>query len=136
MPIAAAHGYAPEITVCAGDLAAGRPSPLMMWHAMAQMGIWPAHTVVKVDDTLPGIGEGVAAGTWTVGVALSRQHGRPLSGRTRRFVRSRTQRAPQQATAEMHAAGADIVINSVADLPAALEEIDARLAAGQLPGKK
>ena len=43
----------------------------MMWHAMAQMGIWPAHTVVKVDDTLPGIGEGVAAGTWTVGVTLS-----------------------------------------------------------------
>ena len=55
MPIAAAGGYAPEVTVCAGDLPAGRPSPLMMWHAMAAMGVWPAWSVVKVDDTPPGI---------------------------------------------------------------------------------
>ena len=50
MPIAADAGYIPEITVCAGDLPEGRPSPLMMWHVMAHMGIWPAETVVKVDD--------------------------------------------------------------------------------------
>ena len=50
-PIAAAAGYAPEVIVCAGDLPAGRPTPLMMWYAMATMGVWPAFTVVKVDDT-------------------------------------------------------------------------------------
>ena len=71
MPIAAAAGYAPDVTVCAGDLPAGRPSPLMMWYAMAVLGVWPAHDVVKVDDTPPGIGEGQAAGTWTIGVALT-----------------------------------------------------------------
>ena len=43
----------------------------MMWHAMAALGVWPAETVVKVDDTPPGIGEGVNAGTWTVGLALT-----------------------------------------------------------------
>jgi phosphonoacetaldehyde hydrolase len=43
----------------------------MMWYAMANLGVWPAETVVKVDDTAPGIGEGKAAGTWTVGVALT-----------------------------------------------------------------
>jgi len=64
--LAAAAGYAPELTVCAGDLPAGRPSPLMMWYAMAKLGAWPAATVVKVDDTAPGIAEGKAAGTWTV----------------------------------------------------------------------
>ncbi len=41
-PIAAAAGYAPEFTICAGDLPAGRPSPVMMWHAMARLGVWPA----------------------------------------------------------------------------------------------
>src|SRR5271169_1965895 len=70
-PLAAAAGYEPELTVCAGDLPAGRPSPLMMWYAMAKLGVWPAATVVKVDDTAPGIGEGKAAGTWTVGIALT-----------------------------------------------------------------
>ena len=43
----------------------------MMWYAMARMGVWPATTVVKVDDTPAGIGEGVAAGTWTVGLSLT-----------------------------------------------------------------
>ena len=70
-PIAKRGGYEPDIIVCAGDLPAGRPSPLMMWRAMSELGVWPAHTVVKVDDTAPGIGEGIAAGTWTVGVTLS-----------------------------------------------------------------
>src|SRR5689334_6166202 len=32
-PLAAAQGFAPEVMVCAGDLAAGRPAPLQMWHA-------------------------------------------------------------------------------------------------------
>jgi phosphonoacetaldehyde hydrolase len=70
-PLAAAQGFVPEVTVCAGDLAAGRPAPLQMWQAMAAMGVWPAAVVVKVDDTPPGIGEGRAAGTWTIGLALT-----------------------------------------------------------------
>jgi phosphonoacetaldehyde hydrolase len=134
MPIAAAGGFSPEITVCAGDLAAGRPSPLMMWHAMAQMGVWPAQTVVKVDDTLPGIGEGVAAGTWTVGVTLSgnmvglsEAELAALSEAERNILR-------EQAGAAMRAAGADIVIDSVADLPGAIDRISAALEAGERPG--
>src|SRR6202020_932494 len=69
--IAAAPGSRRELTVCAGDLPAGRLSPLMMWYAMAKLGVWPAASVVKVDDTAPGIGEGRAAGTWTIGIALT-----------------------------------------------------------------
>ena len=82
----------------------------MMWHAMASMGLWPAHTVVKVDDTIPGIGEGVAAGTWTVGVSLSGnmvgltvEELASLPEAERTALRAR-------ATAEMLEAGADMVI--------------------------
>jgi phosphonoacetaldehyde hydrolase len=134
IPLAAERGFAPEIVVCAGDLPAGRPSPLMMWHAMAAMGIWPAHTVVKVDDTLPGIGEGVAAGTWTVGVALSGN----MVGLTAEALASLSEpeRTALRARAgdEMRGAGADIVIDSIADLPGAIDRIAAALAAGARPG--
>jgi phosphonoacetaldehyde hydrolase len=71
LPIAAAQGYAPDNLVCAGDLAAGRPTPLMMYRCFADLGVYPPACVVKVDDTTPGIDEGIAAGTWTVGVAAS-----------------------------------------------------------------
>jgi phosphonoacetaldehyde hydrolase len=132
-PIAAAAGYAPDLTVCAGDLPAGRPSPLMLWYAMAKLGVWPAATVVKVDDTAPGIGEGVAAGTWTVGVTLT---GNEVGLSAEALSRlSEAERAAHRARAGavLTAAGADFVVDSIADLPAVVAAIDARLAAGERP---
>ena len=133
LPAAAAAGYKPEIVVCAGDLLAGRPSPLMMWQAMAQMGVWPARTVVKVDDTPVGISEGRAAGTWAVGVALtgniaglSPEELAALPEEERLALRGR-------AVEQMRAAGADVVIDSVADLEGAVAVLDERLARGERP---
>lgn len=132
MPIAAAAGYVPELTICAGDLPEGRPAPLMMWHAMAAMGIWPAASVVKVDDTPPGLGEGRNAGCWTVGLALtgniaglSAEELAALPEPDREAIRVR-------ARADM--ADADLIIDSIADLPAAIDAIEARIAAGRSPG--
>ena len=108
----------------------------MMWRVMSQMGIWPASTVVKIDDTLPGIGEGVAAGTWTVGVALSGN----MAGLTVEELAALSDAERTALRTQGHrrdaAADADIVINSIADLPAALDQIEARLAAGERPDKK
>jgi phosphonoacetaldehyde hydrolase len=133
LPVAAAGGYAPDVVVCAGDLPAGRPSPLMMWYAMARLGVWPADRVVKVDDTPVGLGEGVAAGTWTVGVALtgniaglSEAELAALAPDARAALRAR-------ATAELQAAGADVVIDGIAALSVAVAEIDSRLAEGLTP---
>lgn len=70
-PLAAAQDFSPEVMVCAGDLAADRPAPLQMWHAMPAMGVHPASAVLKLYDTPPGIVEARAAGCWAAGVALS-----------------------------------------------------------------
>jgi phosphonoacetaldehyde hydrolase len=130
-PLAAASGYAPEFTVCAGDLPAGRPSPLMMWYAMARLGVWPAATVVKVDDTAPGIGEGKAAGAWTVGIALTGNAVGLSAEELAALSASERTRFREQAAAELR--DADMVIDSIADLPQAIAAIDARLAAGERP---
>jgi phosphonoacetaldehyde hydrolase len=63
------QGYAPEHLVCSGETPAGRPTPLMIYKACAELGIWPLGRVVKVDDAEVGIEEGKAAGAFTVGVA-------------------------------------------------------------------
>jgi phosphonoacetaldehyde hydrolase len=97
------------------------------------MGVWPASRVVKVDDTPVGVGEGRAAGTWTVGLALtgniaglSAEELGKLGEGERAALRSR-------AVEAFSAVGADMVIDSVADLPRAVEIIEARLQAGELP---
>ena len=70
-PLAAAQGYTPDVIVCAGETPSGRPSPLMLWQALVTIDAWPAWACVKVDDAEVGIGEGRAAGCWTIGVAAS-----------------------------------------------------------------
>jgi phosphonoacetaldehyde hydrolase len=130
-PIAAAGGYVPAFTVCAGELPAGRPTPLMMWYSMARLGVWPAATVVKVDDTAPGIGEGRAAGTWTVGVALT-GNAAGLSADELAALPP-AERAALRDKAARELAGADYIIDGIADLPRAMEQINARLAVGDRP---
>src|SRR5919108_354653 len=71
MPLAAAQGYQPDCVICADDMRRGRPSPIAMYQCFIDLDVWPASAVIKVDDTEPGIAEGVAAGCLTVGVALS-----------------------------------------------------------------
>ncbi|MES2612139.1 MAG: phosphonoacetaldehyde hydrolase [Pseudomonadota bacterium] len=134
-PIAARGGYVPDNLVCAGDQATGRPTPLMMWQCFADLGIcWPA-TVVKVDDTEVGVQEGLAAGTWAVGLAVSGNAvGLPLAewqalGPAEQAIRRAA------AEAKLRAAGAHYVIDSVAELAPVLDEIAARLARGEQPGR-
>jgi phosphonoacetaldehyde hydrolase len=130
-PLAAAAGYNPELTVCAGDLPSGRPSPLMMWYAMAKLGVWPAACVVKVDDTAPGIGEGRAAGTWTIGIALTGNAVGLSADELAATSPAARARLREQAAVEL--GDADMVIDSIADLPRAIAAIDLRLAAGERP---
>lgn len=133
-PRAAAQGFVPEVMVCAGDMAAGRPRPLQMWHALSVMGVWPAHRVVKFDDTPPGMGEARAAGCWAIGIAMT---GNICGLSAEDYARlPEADRAPirARATAELTEAGAHMVIDSIAELPAALQAIARRLAAGERPG--
>lgn len=133
-PLAAAQGFVPEVMVCAGDLAAGRPAPLQMWHAMAAMGVHPAHAVLKLDDTPPGIGEARAAGCWAAGVALTGN----IAGLTVEELAALDAPAREalrrDATETLLRAGAQEVVDSIADLPSLVERIEARLAQGERPG--
>ena len=44
-----------DTVVCGDDLAEGRPSLFMMYQCFADLGVYPSETVIKVDDTCPGI---------------------------------------------------------------------------------
>ncbi|ESQ73810.1 phosphonoacetaldehyde hydrolase [Asticcacaulis sp. AC402] len=129
---AAEQGYAPEVVVCAGETLYGRPSPLMTWKALVDLGIWPARACVKVDDAEVGMAEGREAGVWTVGVAAS-GNGVGLSLEDFMALADPAERVRPAAEA-LATAGADYVVNSVADIAGLLPELEARIAAGESPG--
>jgi phosphonoacetaldehyde hydrolase len=117
---AAEQGYVPDHVLCSGETAAGRPSPLMIFRACADLGVWPLSRVVKVDDAEAGIAEGKAAGAFTVGVASGNALG--LSFEALQALPS-CERADKIAAARqtLRDAGADLVIDSVATLVPELE---------------
>ncbi|MFK8253712.1 phosphonoacetaldehyde hydrolase [Ancylobacter terrae] len=133
LPLADKAGYRPDNLVCAGDLAAGRPSPLMMYRTFADLGVWPPAACVKIDDTGPGITEGLAAGTWTVGLALSGNAAGLSRAELDALPPNEVAAIRERATSQLLRAGAHVVIDTIADLPPVLEAIEARLAAGMRP---
>lgn len=123
LPRAAEQGYRPDMLVCAGETPQGRPSPLMLWKNLVELGAWPASACVKVDDAEVGIAEGRAAGVWTVGVAASGNAvGLSRAALAALAPEDRAQRIAHARTMLTNA-GAHVVIETVADLPAALREL-------------
>ena len=67
---AAEQGYVPDASVAGDEVVHGaRPRPFMVYRNLDLMDISPIQSVVKVDDTISGIGEALEAGCWGVGVA-------------------------------------------------------------------
>ena len=133
LPWAAAQGYSPDNLVCAGDLAEGRPSALMMYRTFLDLGVWPAWSVVKVDDTGVGIAEGLNAGCWTVAVAVSGNAFGLNASDTAKLLPGQFAAMKAVAYADLRRTGAHYVIDSVADLDAVMDEIEGRLARGHRP---
>lgn len=133
LPLAADQGYAPDVVVCAGETAEGRPSPLMMWKTLVALGAWPARACVKVDDAVVGITEGREAGAWAIGLSAS-GNGVGLSQEALASLpldeRSKRVGASAQALRD---AGAHYVVESVAQLGPVLAEIEACVARGDRP---
>ena len=132
-PLAAKQGLEPAVIICADDVSAGRPKPWMIFEALQRLDRYPCHQCVVVDDTTVGIQAGVHAGCWTVAI---RKTGNEL-GMSQLEV-SATPIAElngklEQIEAKFQKIGADFVIDSVADLPIVLEEIERRLGRNELP---
>jgi phosphonoacetaldehyde hydrolase len=133
LPVAAGAGLVLDNLVCAGDLKSGRPGPLMMYKCFVDLDVAPAACVVKVDDTEAGIAEGLAAGSWTVGVALSGN----ATGLSKQELAALdpAERAERRAAAvsQLERCGAHYVIDSAADLASVIDRINGRLARGERP---
>ena len=123
LPVAALQGYEPQNLVCADDLQEGRPAPLGMYKCFVDLGVYPPSSVIKVDDTEPGIGEGVAAGCISVGVALSGNYVGMTPEELARLSGEEISALREAAAAKLRAAGADHVIDTVADLPKLIETL-------------
>jgi len=122
-PLARAGGFDPEVIVCADDVSRGRPAPWMVFRAAERLDVYPMSDVVVVDDTPVGIEAGRNAGALTVAVTRT---GNSLGMSCEEVARCEVSALTEHlraADAAFRRAGADAVIESVADLLPVLSEL-------------
>jgi len=129
-------GYKPDCSVSPEDVGAARPAPFMLYENAVRLQVYPLASIAKVGDTPADIHEGLNACAWSIGVAatgnaigLSQAEFQALSVHERHFRVS-------NARAELEQAGAHYVVDTLAELDAVLDDIDARLKCGDTTGTR
>ena len=129
------QGFNPDATVAGDEVENGaRPKPFMVYRNLDLMDIHPIQSVVKVDDTVSGVGEGLEAGCWAVAVT---RYSNYMNINTRQEIdelpAEEFERRLNATRALLRNSGAHYVIDSIVDLPAVIDDINARLARGEKP---
>ena len=129
------QGYVPDASVAGDEVVNGaRPKPFMVYRNLDLMDVSPIQSVVKVDDTISGVGEALEAGCWGVGIARysnymnidTLEQGESLSGDdlARRLEFSRE---------TLRKSGAHYVIDTFDQLVGVIDDVNQRLARGEKP---
>ncbi|SGY81657.1 Phosphonoacetaldehyde hydrolase-Phosphonoacetaldehyde phosphonohydrolase [Moritella viscosa] len=134
IPVAAAKGYVPDCVVATDDLpAGGRPAPHMVLKNVIDMAVTDVGACIKVDDSVPGIEEGHNAGMWTVGLLLSGNEAGLTLEEYLAADEATLHLSREKARDRFTPFNAHYLIDTIAELPQVVADIDARLAAGERP---
>lgn len=125
--------FHPDSVVCPDEVPAGRPYPWMCYQNAMNLQVFPMEAVVKVGDTLPDIEEGLNAGTWTVGIALTGNLLGLREDEVKALTPEQGRKERKRIARQLHQAGAHFVIDGIWDLPGVLDEIELLLARGERP---
>lgn len=132
---ASKQGFNPDANVAGDEVENGaRPKPFMVYKNLDLMDVTPIESVIKVDDTVGGVGEGLNAGCWTIGVSrYSNYMNINTLDEEATLSAEEIERRHNYTRDLLWKAGAHYVIDSIIDIEAVIADINARLARGEKP---
>ena len=130
---AARQGYKPDSTVCASEVPAGRPYPYMCLQNVMNLGVTTVEACVKVDDTVPGVEEGLNAGMWTIGLAVSGNEVGLSLKEWKRLSKAEKEEKRARAHRRMAQAGAHYTVDTIAEMMPCIDDIEERIRRGERP---
>jgi len=131
--LAKRNGYVADHVVATDEVPNGRPHPAQALANVIALGISDVAACVKVDDTTPGILEGRSAGMWTValtcsGNALGLTYAQFKDLPAEQLAKERVRIAQLFEGSRPH-----YLIDTINELPAVIDDINARLKRGETP---
>jgi len=130
---AAKEGYRPECYVCPSTYLPGRPNPFMIYKNAIELEVFPLSSIVKIGDTLSDIREGLNAGCWSIGVAMSGNEMGLSQEQINELSPALLEEKLSRARTRLKEAGAHCVIDGIWDALPLLELINTKIINGEKP---
>ena len=129
------QGYTPDASVAGDDVVHGaRPKPFMVYKNLDLLDVHPIQSVIKVDDTVSGVGEALEAGCWGVGmVKYSNYMNINTLEEADALPQAEIERRQAFTRETLQKAGAHYVIDEFPQLLKVIKDINRRLASGEKP---
>jgi len=129
------QGYTPDASVAGDEVINGaRPKPFMVYRNLDIMDVHPIQSVIKVDDTVSGVGEALEAGCWGVGIArYSNYMDMDTLEEADSLSEDEIKRRLTHTRDLLQKAGAHYVIDTWEQMPDVIEDVNIRLGRGEKP---
>jgi phosphonoacetaldehyde hydrolase len=129
------QGYTPDASVAGDEVINGaRPKPFMVYRNLDLMNVNPIQSVVKVDDTVSGVGEALETGCWGVGIArYSNYMDMDTLEEAGSLSEEEIQRRLIKTRDILQKSGAHYVIDTFDQLVDVVDDINLRLSRGERP---
>ena len=129
------QGYVPDASVAGDEVEHGaRPKPFMVYKNLDMLDVHPIQSVVKVDDTVSGVGEALEAGCWGVGIArYSNYMDIDTIAHAESLSEAEMQRRLAHTREVLRKSGAHYVIDDFNELIEVIDDVNLRLARGERP---
>ncbi len=127
------EGLAFDAHIAADDTPSGRPAPWMIFRLMQELDVFPPVSVVKVGDTAVDIEEGRNAGCFSVGVIHSGNEIGLSLKEWQSLPPSEQEERQHNVVRKLLQTCASDWLPTLADLPAAIDSFNGRLALGERP---
>lgn len=131
--LAKTNGYVADHVVATDEVPNGRPHPAQALANLIALGISDVAACVKVDDTWPGILEGRSAGMWTVALTCSGNALGLTYAQYKALPADKLDEERRRIGQMFEGARPHYLIDTIAELPAVIADINARLARGEMP---
>ncbi len=129
------QGYVPDASVAGDEVVHGaRPKPFMLYRNLDLLDVHPIQSVIKVDDTISGVGEALEGGCWGVGIArYSNYMNINTIAEAEAMPAEEYQRRLEITREILRKSGAHYVIDEPSELLGVVDDVNARLARGERP---
>ncbi len=129
------QGYVPDASVAGDEVVNGaRPKPFMVYRNLDLLDVHPIQSVIKVDDTLSGIGEALEAGCLGVGIARYSNYMNINSLEEAETMDPGDFQLRLDKTRQiLRSSGAHYIIDEPSELLDVVADVNARLARGERP---